>query len=191
MPKEKKNLRDLVSVSVAVQSQSDSPYANLVYRYSPAKLQKYIESLTQVEKEEYLTYCHSPEGKREAKEFAARERRASLEIALRHKNRVFNERFSKLILKFEKSELLKERLTQAKTLTTDEIAQSLIIFPELLPEGHKAPALVIARKSLKAILSDKEKEYLEHVWACTSIPVDICYTQKNDHSEQSATNRNH
>lgn len=175
--KPKKNLKDLVAAAYAKQINNDSPYANLMYKFSPKKLEEYTEALSEIEKEEYLAYTESPSGKRELREMASRERRADLERATIRKNRIFNERYSKLTLKVDKSEQLKERLNQAKTLTMDEIALSLTIFPELLPDGHKAPALTLARKHLKAILLDKEKEYLMYVWADTSIPADVCYSQ--------------
>lgn len=182
MTKVKKNLKDLVAASQAKESHSDSPYANLGYKFSPTKLQNYIDALSETEKEEYKAYCESPAGKREFRELAARKRRAALERANIRKDRIFNERFSKLTAKFENNEQLKERLNQAKTLTMDEIAQSLTVFPELLPDGHKAPALTLARKHMKSILLDKEKEYLMYVWALTMIPVDVCYNQHNDQS---------
>jgi len=175
MTKAKKNLKDLVAAAYAKHTHNDSPYANLRFRFSPTKLQEYIGALSETEREEFWAYCDSPSGRREEREFASKERRAALERATIRKNRIFGERFSKLTLKVNKSEDLKERLGQAKTLKMDEIAQSLTIFPELLPDGHKAPALILARKHLKAILLENEKEYLLYVWADTTIPADICY----------------
>ncbi|HXH32233.1 MAG TPA: hypothetical protein VNJ01_15630 [Bacteriovoracaceae bacterium] len=183
MKKDKKNLKDLVAATNAKHTQNDSPYANLRYKLTPKKLQEYIEALSETKKDEFLDYCDSPSGKREQRVFEAGERRATRERATIRKNRIFNERFSKLILNVDKTEQLRERLNQAKTLTLDEIALSLTIFPELLPDGHKSPALTLARKHLKAILSDKEKEYLMYVWAATSIPADICYTRSSDQRE--------
>ena len=181
MTKAKKNLKDLVAASYTKHTHNDSPYANLRYDLSPKKLQDFIDGLSEAEKEAFEAYSNSSAGKREQRELVAKERRAARERAMIRKNRIFNERFSKLTLKVDKNPQLKNRLTQAQTLSLNEIAQSLIIFPELLPEGHKAPALTLARKQLKAILLDKEKEYLMYVWADTSIPADICYSDsRND-----------
>lgn len=186
MMKAKKNLRDLVAAT-CLNTDNNSPYANLRYKFTPQKLQEYIEALSETEKEEFQTYCDSPPGKRELREIAAKERRAALERASIRKNRIFNERFSKLTHKVDKSEQLKERLDQARTLTIDEIAQSLTIFPELLPDGHKAPALTLSRKYQKATLEDQEKEYLMYVWADTSIPADICYGPSHNRLETKHT----
>ncbi|MCM2348661.1 MAG: hypothetical protein NDI69_01490 [Bacteriovoracaceae bacterium] len=176
MKKVKRNLKDLVAASYVAHTNNDSPYANLRHKLSPRKLQEFINALTENEKADYFVYCESSHGKRELREYEAKERRAARERALIRKNRIFSERFSKLTLKAAKTEELRKRLDQAKSLSLDEIAQSLIIFPELLPAGHKAPALTLARKHLKAILLDKEKEYLMYVWADTSIPVEVCYS---------------
>lgn len=176
MKKVKRNLKDLVAASYVAHTNNDSPYANLRHKLSPRKLEEFVNGLSENEKAEYLAYCESTHGKRELREYEAKERRAARERALIRKNRIFSERFSKLTLKAAKTEELRKRLDQAKSLSLDEIAQSLIIFPELLPAGHKAPALTLARKHLKAILLDKEKEYLMYVWADTSIPIEICYS---------------
>jgi hypothetical protein len=185
MSKAKKSLKDLVAANYIQLSDNNSPYANLRYKLSPKKLQDFINGLSDGEKEDYFAYCNSPSGKREQRELDAKERRASRERALIRKKRIFNERFSKLALKVDRSDELKARRTEAKALSIDEIAQSLIIFPELLPEGQKAPALTLARKHLKAILSDEEKEYLVYVWAVTLIPAEICYSSSK---EQQVTN---
>lgn len=176
MKKVKRNLKDLVAANYAKHTHNDSPYANLRMRFSPRKLEKFIEGLTETEKAEYLAYVSSPHGKREEREYSAYENRAARERALIRKKRIFSERFEKLTLKAKKSEELRKRLDQVKLLSLNEIAQALIIFPEHLPAGHKAPALTLARKQLRAILLDHEKEYLAYVWADTSIPVEICYS---------------
>jgi hypothetical protein len=181
MTKVKKNLKDLVAANYAKHTHNDSPYANLRHKFSPKKLQEFIDSLTETEKAEFEAYSDSPHGKRELREHLAKERRAARERSMIRQNRIFSERFSKLALKATKSEELRIRIEQAKLLSLDEIAQSLIIFPELLPDGHKAPALTFARKHLKAILLDKEKEYLMYVWADTSIPAEICYSSGANH----------
>lgn len=176
MSKLKKNLKDLVAANYIKHTNNDSPYANLRLKFSPKKLKEFIDGLTENEKADYQAYCDSSHGKRELREYQAYEKRAARERNMIRKNRIFSERFSKLTLKVAKGEELKKRLDQAKLLSLDEIAQSLIIFPELLPSGHKAPALTLARKHLKAILLDKEKEYLMYVWADTPIPAEICYS---------------
>lgn len=180
MAKIKKNLKDLVAANYVRHTNNDSPYANLRLKFSPKKLQDFIDSLSENEKAEYLAYCESAHGKRELREYEARQRRSARERALIRKNRIFSERFSKLTLKATKASDFRRRLEQAKLLSLDEIAQALIIFPELLPTGHKAPALTLARKQLKAILLDKEKEYLMYVWADTSIPLEICYSDSGN-----------
>ena len=182
MKKVKKNLRDLVAASYATHTHNDSPYANLRHKLSPRKLEEFINSLTENEKEDYLAYCESPSGKREQREHEAHERRAARERSIIRKNRIFDERFSRLRLKAEKTQELKKRLDQAKSLSLNEIAEALVIFPELLPSGHKAPALTLARKHMKAILLDNEKEYLMYVWADTSIPIEVCYSDVGSHS---------
>lgn len=183
MKKVKKNLKDLVAANYATHTHNDSPYANLRLKFSPKKLEEFVNSLSENEKSEYLAYCESSHGKRELREYKAYERRAARDRALIRKNRIFSERCDKLKLKVTKNEELKKRLDQAKLLSTDEIAQALIIFPELLPAGHKAPALTFARKHFKTILLEKEKEYLVYVWADTSIPVEICFNElKNSNS---------
>jgi hypothetical protein len=182
MTKVKKNLKDLVAANYIKLTHNDSPYANLRYKLSPKKLQDFINGLSESEKEDFWAYSNSPSGIREQKELAAKEKRAALERGMIRKNRIFNERLSKLIHKVNKSDELKERLVQAKTLSLDEIAQSLIIFPELLPDGHKAPALTLARKHLKAILLNEEKEYLMYVWVDTQIPAEICFSSDNHQS---------
>lgn len=186
MKKVKRNLKDLVAASYATHTHNDSPYANLRYRLSPKKLEDYVNSLTDIEKADYLAYCDSSHGKREEREHMAKERRAARDRAQIRKNRIFNERFSKLMLKVAKTEELKRRLDQAKSLSLDEIAEALIIFPELLPAGHKAPALTLARKHLKAILLENEKEYLMYVWADTSIPVEVCYSTNRGNGAMNA-----
>ena len=173
--KEKKKLKDLVAASFIKLTHNDSPYAGLRYKLSPRKLQEYVDALSETQREEFVAYCDSSAGKREQRDYEAGERRAARERAIIRKNRIFNERFSKLTLRVDKNVQLKERLDQAKTLTLEEIAESLSTFPELLPEGHKAPTLTLARKHSKAIISEKEKEYLMYVWAATSIPAEICY----------------
>lgn len=182
----KKNLKDLVAANYATHTHNDSPYANLRLRFSPKKLEDFVNGLSENEKAEYLAYCESPHGKRELREYQAKERRAARERAQIRKDRIFDERLSKLMLKVAKSEELRKRLDQAKSLSLYEIAEALIIFPELLPAGHKAPALTLARKHLKAILLDKEKEYLIYVWADTSIPVEVCYNNVKDHSSMNS-----
>ena len=57
MKKVKKNLKDLVAASYATHTHNDSPYANLRHKLSPKKLEDYINSLTEDEKEDYLAYC--------------------------------------------------------------------------------------------------------------------------------------
>lgn len=176
MKTEKKNLKDLVAAS-KININNDSIYANLRYKYSPKKLQAFLESLTEEQMAEYRAYCESPEGKREQKEYEAKERQAAKMRALNRKNKMFQERLDKIKYKTHKSEELTQRLAQAKTLTMNELAESLILFPDLLPAGHKAPSLVLARKHFKGILQDAEKEYLLYAWANTSIPVELCYTE--------------
>lgn len=176
MKKVKKNLKDLVAASYATHTHNDSPYANLRYKYSPKKLEEFINGLSESERADFEAYCESPHGKREKREHEAKERRAARNRAQIRQNRIFEERMSKLTLKAAKNEELKKRLDQAKSLSLDEIAEALIIFPELLPTGHKAPALTLAKKHFKAILLDKEKEYLVYVWADTTIPVEVCYS---------------
>src|SRR5690606_21551550 len=178
----KKNLRDLVAASYATHTHNDSPYANLRHKLSPRKLEEFINSLTENEKEDYLAYCESPSDKREQREHEAHESQAARERSIIRKNRIFDERFSRLRLKAEKTQELKKRLDQAKSLSLNEIAEALVIFPELLPSGHKAPALTLARKHMKAILLDNEKEYLMYVWADTSIPIEVCYSNVGSHS---------
>lgn len=179
MKKDKKNLKDLVAASNSKYIQNDSPYANIRYKLTPTKLQENIEAFTETQRDEFLAYCESPSGKREQRLFEGWERKAARERAMIRKNRIFNERFSKLTQKVDKTEQLRERLKQAKTLTMDEVAQSLSIFPELLPDGHKAPALTLSRKHQKGMLTEEEKEYLMYVWAATSIPADICYASSS------------
>lgn len=176
MKTEKRKLQDLVAASKVNIIQSESIYANLRYKYSPKKLEAYLASLTDEQKAEYQAYCESPEGKREQKEFEARERQAARIIANNRKKRIFSERLTKIKLKINKSEELRIRLAQAQTLTLNEIAESMILFPELLPAGHKAPSLSLARKHFKGILEDAEKEYLLYTWVDTSIPVELCYS---------------
>lgn len=175
MKKIKRNLKDLVAANYIKHTHNDSPYANLRLNYSPKKLENFINSLSEEEKADYQAYCDSPHGKRELREFEAKERRLARERSMIRKQRIFNERFSKLTLKVMKTVELKKRLDQTQQLSLDEVAQSLIVFSELLPSGHKAPALTLARKHMKAILLDQEKEYLKYVWADTSIPADVCY----------------
>jgi len=182
----KKNLKDLVAANYTKHTHNDSPYAKLRYKLSPKKLQDFIDALSETEKEEFWAYSNSLAGKREQKELMAKEKRAARERSMIRQKRIFNERFAKLIHKANKSDSLKDRIAEAKTLSLDEIAQSLIIFPELLPDGHKAPALTLARKHLKAILLDSEKEYLIYVWADTTIPAEICYNVNNN--EQNVSN---
>ena len=177
MKPEKRNLRDLVAASKAPLTQADSIYANLRYRFSPAKLETYIESLSEEQKAEYIAYCESPAGKREQKEYEAKERMAARNRAMQRKNRIFNERLAKIKLKVNKSEELRHRLSQAQTLSMNEIAESLILFPELLPANHKAPSLTLARKQFKGILLEAEKEYLMYTWVDTTIPVELCYSE--------------
>lgn len=187
MKKAKKNLKDLVAANYATHTHNDSPYANLRHKFSPRKLEEFISGLSESEKADYYTYCDSPHGRRELREYEAKERRAARERALIRKERIFEERFTKLILKVGKAEELRQRLAQARTLSLNEIAESLIIFPELLPSGHKAPALTLARKQLKGILLENEKEYLMYVWADTSIPVEICYGDAGTSSAMTAS----
>ncbi len=179
MKKVKKNLKDLVAANYRAHTHNDSPYANLRYKFSPRKLEEFINGLSENEKAEYFAYCESPHGKREVREHQAKERQSARERALIRKERIFEERLSKLILKVGKTKELSQRLAQARSLSLNEIAESLIIFPEHLPSGHKAPALTLARKHFKAILLDKEKEYLTYVWADTSIPLEVCYSNTN------------
>lgn len=178
MKKEKRNLKDLVATSYVRHTHNDSPYANLRFRFSPAKLAKFIEGLSENERAEYVAYCESPHGKRELREHEAKERRAARDRALIRKNKIFNERLSKLKLKVAQNEELRKRLEEAKHLSLNEIAEALIVFPEQLPAGHKAPALTLSRKHFKAILLEHEKEYLVYVWANTSIPLDVCYSSE-------------
>lgn len=177
MKTEKKNLRDLVAASQMNITPSESIYSNLRNRYSPKKLEIYLESLSEDEKAEYLAYCESKEGKREQKEYEARQKQAAKIRANNRKNKLFSERLTKIKLKILKSEELRVRLAQAETLTLNEIAESLILFPDLLPAGHKAPSLTLARKQFKGILQEAEKEYLIHTWADTTIPVELCYSE--------------
>lgn len=177
MKTEKRNLSDLVAASNLDFTPTESIYANLRYRYSPKKLEAYLEGLSEEEKAEYIAYCESPEGKREQKEYEAKERQAAKTRANNRKNNIFSERLTKIKLKIAKSEELRVRLAQAQTLTLNEIAESLILFPELLPAGHKAPSLTLARKQFKGILLEAEKEYLVHTWADTTIPVELCYSE--------------
>lgn len=177
MKTEKKNLRDLVAASQMNITPSESIYANLRNRYSPKKLEAYLAGLSEEEKTEYIAYCESPEGKREQKEYEAKERQAAKIRANNRKNNIFHERLAKIKLKIAKSEELRARLAQTQTLTLNEIAESLILFPELLPSGHKAPSLTLARKQFKGILTEAEKEYLVHTWADTTIPVELCYSE--------------
>lgn len=176
MKKVKRNLKELVAASYLTHTHNDSPYANLRFKLSPKKLEEFINGLSETEKAEYMAYCESPHGKREQREHEAKERRAARVRAQIRKDRIFNERLSKLTLKVSKSVELSKRLEQAKTLSLNEIAEALIIFPELLPAGHKAPALTLAKKHFKAILLDHEKEYLLYVWVDTSIPLEVCYS---------------
>lgn len=178
MKKVKRNLKDLVAANYMKHTHNDSPYANLRFKFSPAKLEKYLEALSENERAEYIAYCESAHGKREQREHEAKERRAARERAIIRKNRIFNERFSRLTLKVAQNEELRKRLEETKQLSLNEIAEALIVFPDELPAGHKAPALTLSRKHFKAILLDHEKEYLKYVWADTSIPLDICYSQK-------------
>lgn len=180
MKKVKRNLKDLVAFNYVKHTHNDSPYANLRFRFSPAKLEKYIEGLSENERSEYFAYCESPHGKRELREHEAKERRAARERAIIRKTRIFNERFSKLTLKIAQNEELRKRLEEAKKLSLNDIAEALIVFPEQLPAGHKAPALILSRKHFKAILLDHEKEYLMHVFADTLIPLDICCSHANE-----------
>ena len=173
----KRNLRDLVAASSVNITDNDSLYANLRYRFSPKKLEAYLAGLSPEENAEYTAYCNSPAGLREQKEYEAKERQAARIRANNRKNRMFNERLTKIKLKVNKSEELKQRLSQAQTLTMDEIAQALILFPEQLPAGHKAPSLTLARKHFKSMLLEAEKEYLMYTWADTSIPLELCYSE--------------
>lgn len=177
MKTEKRNLSDLVAASQMNITQSESIYANLRNRYSPKKLEAYLESLSEDEKAEYHAYCESKEGKREQKEYEAKERQSAKIRANNRKNNIFSERLARIKLKISKSEELRIRLAQAHTLSVDEIAESLILFPEYLPAGHKAPSLTIARKHFKGTLLEAEKEYLIYTWADTSIPVELCYSE--------------
>ena len=178
MKTEKRNLRDLVAASnVMITNNNESIYANLRYRYSPKKLEAFLASLTEEQKAEYQAYCESPEGKREQKEYEAKERQAAKIIANNRKMRIFNERLAKIRHKVHKSEELMVRLSQAKTLTIDEIAESLILFPEMLPAGHKAPSTTLAKRHFKVKLQEAEKEYLMYAWVDTSIPVELCYSE--------------
>lgn len=180
MKKAKRNLRDLVASSYLTHTHNDSPYANLRYRLSPRKLEEFINNLTEEQKAEYIAYCESPQGKREQKEHEAKERRAARIRAQIRRERIFNERMAKLTLKASKNEEMKKRVEQANHLTMNEIAEALIIFPELLPAGHKAPALTLAKKHFKAILLEAEKEYLKYVWADTTIPIELCFSNVNE-----------
>lgn len=178
MKTEKRKLQDLVAASnIIIKQDNESIYANLRYRYSPKKLEAYLESLTEEQKAEYQAYCASPEGIREQKEYEAKERQAAKVRANNRRNRVFNERLSKIKIITNKSEELRVRLSQAQTLTMDEIAESLILFPELLPAGHKAQSLTLAKKYFKGLLQEVEKEYLMYTWVGTSIPVELCYSE--------------
>ena len=177
MKTEKKNLSDLVAASNINFAPSESIYANLRYRYSPKKLEAFLANLSEEEMTEYLAYCESPAGKQEQKEYEARERQAAKIRANNRKNNVFSERLTKIKFKINKSETLRTRLAQAETLSMDEIAESLILFPEYLPAGHKAPSLTIARKHFKGVLQEAEKEYLMYTWADTTIPVELCYSE--------------
>lgn len=187
MTRAKKNLKDLVVASYIKPSTAESPYANLRFKFSPKKLQDFIAALSETEKEEYLAFCNSPEGKREQKVLEAQERKAARERALIRKRRIFNERYSKLTLKVDRNPELSARLTEARCLSINEIAEALVVFPELLPDGHKAPTLALARKCLKVLLTDEEKEYLRYVWADTPIPVDVCFSGNQQRPQSAGT----
>ncbi len=173
----KRNLSELVARNKSNKHENESIYAKLMYRFSPIKLQAYLDSLSEEEKAEYQAYRESEEGMSEQKEYERREKEAAKTRERNRKKKVFIERLTKIKYKINQSEELRHRLTKANTLTLNEIAESLILFPELLPAGHKAPSLTLARKHFKSILLDEEKEYLMYTWTATTIPVELCYTE--------------
>lgn len=183
--KAKMKLKDLVAASYVNLTADGSPYANLRLKYSPKKLEAYLASLSEEEKEAYDAYLASPAGIREMKEIEAKERQAEKMRAQFKKNRLLQDRTAKLKLATYRSALLQERYKQVQTLSLNEIAESLILFPELLPSGHKAQTLVIARKHFKAILVEAEKEYLHYAWVNTEIPVELCYSDLKTPQTQS------